>query len=134
MKALLRLITLLAALMLTAAACGPAVYRDGVYTARSDPDDRGGWGEVTITITNQAIAAIDYRVLDKDGTEKGEDYGRADNQEFYARAQAAVRAAAEYRRQLQQNPDISRIERISGATISYDQLLQALDRALHQAR
>lgn len=134
MKALLRLITLLTALMLTATACGPAVYRDGVYTARSDPDDRGGWGEVTVTVTNQAIAGIDYRVLDKDGTEKGEDYGRADNQEFYARAQAAVRAAAEYRRQLQQNPDISRIERISGATISYDQLLQALDRALHQAR
>lgn len=131
---LLCLAALLPALILAVTACGPVTYRDGIYTGRSEPDDRGGWAEVTVTIANQAIAAIDYRVLDKDGTEKGEDYGRADNQEFYARAQAAVRAAAEYRRQLQQNPDISRIERISGATISYDQLHQALDQALHQAR
>jgi len=51
-------------------------YKDGTYTAKSSPDERGAVGEITLTIQQGKIAKADYRGIQKDGKVKDIDYGK----------------------------------------------------------
>ena len=115
--------------------CEKRVYKDGVYVGKSGVDDTGAWGEVTITIEDGRVKDCQFITRQKDGTIKGEDYGKVNgeisNQDFYNKAQLAVRAMEEYARSYVETGDLNKVDVISGATIAFDQFLEAAGPALH---
>ncbi|MCR4687763.1 MAG: FMN-binding protein [Lachnospiraceae bacterium] len=136
----------LISLMSVMTACGNAnvAYKDGVYTGRSEifesedgTDNGNGYGEVTITISNGIISECTYLTYEVDGTLKDEDYGKENgviaNKDYYNKAQKANAACAEYASMLVANGSLDGIDAISGATINYNEFLEAVDNALKQA-
>jgi major membrane immunogen (membrane-anchored lipoprotein) len=130
------MLALFAGLLL--AGCGSPSYEDGIYTGRSAADDTGAWGEVTLTITDGRISACDFVTREKDGTVKGEDYGKINgeiaSQDYYNMAQLAVRAMEQYAREYVEKQRLRDIDAVSGATIAYNQFNEAVDYALEDAR
>ena len=132
---------LVAALILAfllAAGCREPAYRDGVYRGSSVEDDTGAWGEVTITVADGKIAACEFITREKDGTVKGEDYGKINgeiaSQDYYDKAQLAVRAMGQYAKDYVEKQRLKDIDAISGATIAWDQFNEAVGYALENAR
>ena len=138
-------IGLLGALLL----CGcSANYADGTYTAQSsvyegledeDGDEGGdGYGVVTITVKDNIITDCEFTTYMTDGTVKDEEYGKKDgeiaNQDYYNKAQRAVKASQNYAEQLAAKGDLKEVDAISGATISYDEFKEAVRLALKQAK
>ena len=117
--------------------CGKKAYRDGVYTGKSGPDDRGAWGEVTVTITDGRVSDCLFVTRQKDGAIKGEDYGKVNgeisNQDFYNKAQLAVRAMEQYARSYRETGDLKKVDAVSGATIAFNQFNEAVEFALEKA-
>ena len=68
---------------------------------------------------------------------KGEDYGMVDgeikNQDYYNKAQKANAACAEYSAQLVEKQDVDEIDQISGATVNYENFIDAVKNALAEA-
>ncbi|MDR1956067.1 MAG: FMN-binding protein [Treponema sp.] len=120
------------------AACGKAAYRDGVYTGTSNPDDTGAYGEVSLTVADGKVSRCRFVTWQKDGTIKGEDYGKVNgeisNQDFYDKAQLAVRAMDQYAAQFAEVQDLKRVDAVSGATNSYNQFIEAVEQALEKAK
>jgi major membrane immunogen (membrane-anchored lipoprotein) len=112
-------------------------YKDGVYTAVSGEDERGAYGEVTITVESGKITNCKFVTWQQDGTVKGEDYGKINgeisNREYYDKAQLAVKAMDKYASDLvkEQTPD--KVDAVSGATVSHDQFVEASRAALKDA-
>jgi major membrane immunogen (membrane-anchored lipoprotein) len=127
-----------AAAMAAASGCGAVRYKDGVYTADSSADERGGYGHVTVTIKSGKIADCEYEGRLGDGTVKDEDYGKTNgaivNTESYEAAQLAVDAMRSYAEQLRQKGKLSSVDAISGATDAYNQFREAAVKALREAR
>lgn len=123
--------------------CSSASYADGTYEGKSqvydgDEDENGsGYGVVTITIKDNQITACEYNTYETDGTLKGDDYGKQDgeiaNKDYYAKAQKAVKACAVYAESLV-GKTLDDVDAISGATISYNEFLEAVQDALNQAK
>jgi major membrane immunogen (membrane-anchored lipoprotein) len=111
---------------------------DGVYTGVSSEDDKGAYGEVTITVKDGAVSACEFVTWQKDGSIKDEEYGKVNgeisNQEFYDKAQLAVRAMAQYAGDYARLQDAGEVEAVSGATISHGQFLEAVADALAKAK
>jgi major membrane immunogen (membrane-anchored lipoprotein) len=120
------------------AGCGKTRHNDGVYSGRSGEDDTGAWGEVTITITDGRIAACEFITREKDGTVKGENYGKINgeiaSQDYYDKAQHAVRAMEQYAKDYVEKQRLKDVDAISGATIAWDQFNEAVAYALEKAR
>ena len=122
---------------------GSGTYKDGTYTGQSevyeDSDDGNGngYGVATITIEGGKITACDFKTYEPDGTLKDENYGKSNaevyNQDFYNKAQNAVKASAAYAEQLVAVGNVDGVDMISGATISYSEFQDAVDIALAQA-
>jgi major membrane immunogen (membrane-anchored lipoprotein) len=133
-----KIIVCLFAGILVLAGCGKAVYRDGVYTGRSGEDDTGAWGEVTVTIGEGKVQSCEFVTWQRDGTVKGEDYGKINreisNQTYYDKAQLAVEAMKKYAAEYTRTGSLKGVEAVSGATIAYDQFLEAVEHALEQAK
>ncbi|MDR2402709.1 MAG: FMN-binding protein [Spirochaetaceae bacterium] len=118
--------------------CGKASYRDGVYSGRSGEDDTGAWGEVRLTIAEGRVADCSFVTWQKDGTVKDEDYGKINgeisNRIYYQKAQLAVEAMGKYAADyVKAAGDIKAIEAVSGATIAYNQFIEAVEDALEEA-
>ena len=79
-----------------------------------------------------------YFGVDKDGAMKGEDYGKKNGQisdpQNYKKAQNAVKANAAYGVQLVERQQPGKVDAISGATISYEQFIEASTKALDEAK
>ena len=124
--------------LLLAAGCGKADYKDGVYAGKSGEDDTGAWGEVTVTITEGRVAGCEFITRQKDGTIKDEDYGKVNgeisNRDFYEKAQLAVRAMEQYAGVYREAGDLGKVEAVSGATIAYNQFVEAVEAALEEAK
>jgi major membrane immunogen (membrane-anchored lipoprotein) len=127
-------------LFLTAAAllsCGKTQYRDGTFQGRSSADDTGAWGEAAVTIQDNQITACTFVIYQKDGTPKGDDYGKVNgeisNRAFYDKAQLAVNAMRTYAAELPRKQKLKSVDSISGATIAYNQFNEAVDKALEEA-
>ncbi len=128
--------------------CGSsATYKDGTYTGKSEihenQDDDGndagnGYGVVEITIKDGKITDCTYQTFEPDGTLKDENYGKKQgnvaNRDYYNKAQKALAACDEYAKQLVENGQLDGIDAISGATINYDEFVEAVDNALSQAQ
>jgi major membrane immunogen (membrane-anchored lipoprotein) len=108
-----------------------------VYTGRSGADDTGAWGEVTVTIAEGRVLSCRFVTYQKDGVAKGEDYGKVNgeisNQDFYNKAQLAVRAMEEYARSFSDTGDLKKVDAVSGATIAFNQFNEAVEAALEKA-
>jgi major membrane immunogen (membrane-anchored lipoprotein) len=113
-------------------------YTDGVYTGVSSEDDMGAYGEVSIMIEGGAVAACTFVTWQKDGTVKGEDYGKVNgeisNQDYYDKAQLAVRAMKQYADAFAELGDVNEVDAVSGATNSHGQFLEAVADALDKAK
>lgn len=146
MKRKLILGVLLLSVTATITACGngSATYKDGTYEGKSSvyesedgTDDGNGYGVVTLTIADGKIADCVYKTYEIDGTEKGEDYGKEDgrvaNKDYYNKAQKANAACAEYAKMLVANGQLDGLDSISGATINYNEFVEAVEDALKQA-
>ncbi len=60
--------------------------------------------------------------------------GEVFNEEYYARAQAAVDSFEEYSRRLTETDDPNAVDVISGATVAHSQFMQAAIRAISAAQ
>ncbi len=137
-------------LILLSGCGGSANYQDGVYEGRSSvyevleedaEEDEGGdgYGVVEIKIEDNIITACTYTPYQTDGTVKDEEYGKTKNgavanQDYYNKAQRAVRACQAYADQLAAEGDLKSVDAISGATVSYDQFQEAVRDALDKAK
>lgn len=145
-----KLITLLLAASmagtLVLAGCGSSSksYKDGTYEGSSSvyenedgSEDGNGYGVATVTIKDGKITDCTYLTYEIDGTLKDEDYGKEDgriaNKDYYNKAQKANAACAEYASMLVANGKLDGIDSISGATINYNEFLEAVENALNQA-
>ncbi|MDR2633893.1 MAG: FMN-binding protein [Treponema sp.] len=119
-------------------ACAKETYRDGTYTGTSSLDDTGAYGEVSLTLAQGKIRQCRFVTWQKNGTIKDEDYGKVNgeisNQDFYDKAQLAVRAMERYAAQYVEVQDLKQLDAISGATIAYNQFIEAVEQALEKAR
>jgi major membrane immunogen (membrane-anchored lipoprotein) len=125
-------------LTLLAVGCGGGVYKDGVYAGRSGEDDTGAWGEVTVTINAGKVSGCEFVTRQKDGTIKDTEYGKINgeisNQVYYDKAQLAVEAMKKYAADYARTGSLKEVEAVSGATIAYDQFLEAVENALETAK
>jgi major membrane immunogen (membrane-anchored lipoprotein) len=131
-------VTFLVLVILPLGGCAKAAYRDGVYTGQSGEDDKGAWGEVTLSITGGKISGCEFITRQKDGSIKDENYGKVNgeisNRDFYDKAQLAVTAMKKYAADYLKAGSIKDVEAVSGATIAYNQFLEAVDQALEKAK
>ncbi|QQE47648.1 Major membrane immunogen, membrane-anchored lipoprotein [Peptoniphilus harei] len=74
--------------------------KDGTYTGKSSEDDFGGHMEVTITVADGKISNTEVKNLQKDGSEKGEDYGKEAGEEGHKTAQMTLEASQTYGQEL----------------------------------
>ena len=139
---------LLAASLAALTGCGSASYKDGTYTAQSEvyealEDEEGdeggdGYGVVTITIKDNVITDCEFTTYMTDGTVKDENYGKQNgevaNQDYYNKAQRAVQGSENYAVQLAAKGSLDEVDAISGATISYNEFVEAVKEALKQAK
>ncbi|MDR2135307.1 MAG: FMN-binding protein, partial [Treponema sp.] len=69
---------------------------------------------------------------------KDENYGKVNgeisNRPFYDKAQLAVAAMKKYADDYLKAGDLDGVEAVSGATIAYNQFLEAVENALEQAK
>lgn len=138
---------LLSAVLLASAfaGCGNSnrTYKDGTYTGKSavisgDEEGNGnGYGEVTITIKDNAITACEFKTYEENGTLKDENYGMVDgeikNQDYYNKAQKAIKGSEEYAKKIIGRINPEDVDSISGATYSYNQFTDAVYDALDKA-
>lgn len=124
---------------------GNVTYTDGTYKGQSEvytnddgTEDGNGYAVATITIKDSRIVECTFQTFEQDGALKDEDYGKTGgqvtNRDYYNKAQKAVAACEAYAELLSQNGSLDGIDAISGATINYDQFLEAAIRALDQAK
>jgi major membrane immunogen (membrane-anchored lipoprotein) len=101
-------------------------------------DDTGAWGEITITIEQGKVSGCVFITREKDGTVKAEDYGKVNgeisNASYYEKAQLAVRAMKRYAEQYAETGSLDAVDSISGATIAYNQFMEAAEQALAAAK
>ncbi len=123
------------------AGCGKAsdspAYKDGTYTGKSGQDDRGAYGEATVTIAGNKITDCKYVTWQSDGSIKDEEYGKVNgeisNRDYYDKAQLAVKAMQQYARELVKVQKPEAVDAISGATIAHGQFVEAVKSALKEA-
>ncbi len=125
--------------LVTVSACqNSTTLKDGTFVGVSQKDENDAYASVTLTIKNQEISDVNFVTYQKDGSIKDEDYGKTageiTNQEFYNKAQKAVKAMTTYQEQLIETKDIDEVDAISGATISYEQFKEATETALKEAQ
>lgn len=108
--------------------------KDGTYTGKSSEDDFGGHMEVTITVADGKITETEVKNLQKDGSEKGEDYGKEAGEEGHKTAQMTLEASQTYGKELTEKGSVEEVEAVSGATQSYNQFVEAANDAINQAK
>jgi major membrane immunogen (membrane-anchored lipoprotein) len=133
----------IAAAGLVTAGCGPSAppfdparpLADGTFVGESAPDEQGAFGRSTITVFGGRIVASEYVTVQDNGSIKGEDYGKdrdgeISNPSSYRAAQKAVAAFDVYARELLETGVPADVDVVSGATIAYEQFLDAATNAL----
>ena len=124
-------------------ACGgekkASSYADGTYTGRSqdhndDSDGNGaGYGEVELSVKDNKVVSCTFKMYELDGTLKGDDYGSELSKENRLKAQKAVQSAEKYASKLIEAGTLDGVDAISGATISYNEFIEAVNDALKKA-
>lgn len=134
----------LGAMMLAACASSPGVdmsvpMKDGEWKGRSNADDQGAIGVITITVEGGDITSTSYETLQANGSDKDADYGKSSsgevfNEDYYEKAQRAVESFARYSQELTEKDDPAKVDVVSGATVAHRQFIQAAIRAISAAQ
>ena len=103
---------------------GQAEWRDGTYTAKTETDDYGYYGEIELVIRDARIAEVSYDEKDQDGTPKGENYPYPLGPE----------SEDKYEEQLLETQDPEQVDNITGATQTWERFKQTAMDALKQAQ
>ncbi|MBP3870586.1 MAG: FMN-binding protein [Faecalicoccus sp.] len=147
-RQIIKLFTCFSIFTFTLCGCSSsASYKDGVYEGKSEmhenldedgADAGNGYGVVTITIKDGAITDCEFKTYEPDGTLKDENYGKKEgdvaNRDYYNKAQKALAACDQYAQMLVENGSLDGIDAISGASINYDEFVEAVTAALNQAK
>ncbi|MBR1760671.1 MAG: FMN-binding protein [Schwartzia sp.] len=112
--------------------------KDGTYTAESRADEWGK-GRLTIVVKDHKITAAEFLGVKPDGKIKDENYGKGENGEIknegkYKKAQNALKAHENYAAQLVERQKPSDVDAIAGATVSYNQFVEAAHNAIEQSK
>ena len=109
--------------------------KDGTYTVESSRDEKLGNSTLTLTIKDKKITAAEFTGYDLFGNVKDEDYGSLTGKDSadYKKAQVAVKAIKAYPAQLVETQDLSKVDAISGASISYGQFVETTKNAIEEA-
>lgn len=135
-----KILVILAAMLLVVGFLGgctaksAGLYKNGVYQGKSEPDTRGNYSEIKITVKGGKIIEADFKGYLKDGTVKDENYGKTAGEEKYKTAQTAVAGAKTYGPKLVEVQEIEKVDAVSGATASYAQFKDAAGKALKDAK
>lgn len=114
-------------------------YADGTYFGRSSDfaeDESGngsGYGTVEIEIKDNVIVSCTFKMYELDGTLKDSHYGEDLSKENRLKAQKAVQSADKYAAMLVKEGSLDGVDAISGATISYNEFVEAVNEALNKA-
>ncbi len=100
----------------------PEGLEDGVYVGKSDEDERGGYGEIRITIADEKITEVEYTEYTGDGEPKSEETGY----EY----EDALEAFEELPNRLMETQDVDEVDDYSGATGTTEKFRVAAKRAL----
>lgn len=98
--------------------------KDGQYTGRSDTDERGGYGVVTLTVADGKITEVKFEEYTSDDKVKSKENGYEYEQ--------ALEAFDELAKELVDEQDVSEVDDYSGATSTSGKFKQAAKRALGQ--
>ncbi len=136
MKNKLMILVLFVLLMASITACsGEEKLKDGMYEAKSSVDDSGGYAVVKLIIKDGEIDSVEYDSYDKKDNIKDENYGKdTGSDEFYKKAQKAVEGMKSYKKQINEKKKLELVEAVSGATVSYNQFEEAVQKALDLAK
>ena len=109
--------------------------KDGTYTVESSRDEKLGNSTLTLTIKDKKIIDAEFTGYDLFGNVKDENYGSLTGKDSadYKKAQVAVNAIKAYPAQLVETQDLSKVDAISGASISYGQFVETTKRAVEEA-
>lgn len=109
--------------------------KDGTYTVESSLDDEFGKSVLTLTIKDKKIVSAEFAGYDLFGKLKDENYGSLTGKDSadYEKAQTAVKSTKIYPAQLVETQDLSKVDAISGASISYGQFVETANIALDEA-
>ncbi len=124
-----------ALLIFSLISCSEKPLNDGTYEAKSSTDDNGGHAEVVVVVKDQKIDSVKYTTYDDKGNVKDENYGKdSGSDEFYQKAQNAVKGMKSYEEQINEKKQLELVEVVSGATISFNQFNEAMEMALDKSR
>ena len=107
--------------------------KDGTFAGDSSEHAQLGHSHVELTIENGAITKVVHTGFDKDGKVKDENYGADKPEGVRKKAQTAYKAIGSYASQLESKKDLAKVDAIAGATVSYDQLNEAVAKAVEAA-
>jgi len=117
----------------------PKNLKDGTYSGRSSDfseDESGngsGYGTVDIEVKDNKVVSCTFTLYELDGTLKDDTYGAGLSKENRLKAQKAVQSASKYASMLVEKGTADEIDAISGATICYNEFLEAVKDALGKA-
>lgn len=115
--------------------CGnnTTTYADGTFEGMSSKDDHGGYGVVTITVTEGEISDCTYVEYTDEDIVKDETYCADLGEDLYAAGQLAVEGMKDYPIQFMENKDIEQVDAVTGATTSHGHFVEAAEIALASA-
>jgi len=108
--------------------------KDGTFAADSSAHPQLGHSHVELTIKDGAIVKVVHRGIDKSGNVKDEHYGEGKEPGAQKKAQNAYKAIGSYASQLESKKDLSKVDAVAGATVSYDQFKEAVEKAVDAAK
>ena len=140
MKRILIICTLLAVTTSLFALTGkPKKYNDGVYfgESRSIYVQEPYYGQTTVTIKDDQIVSVDFRIIDKTHNEvfdeKYEKHFKG-NDEYIQQCRKDWEGVQTYPKTLLKKESIEKVDAVSGATWSYNMLKASLQEALKAAQ
>ena len=140
MKRILIICTLLAVTTSLFALTGkPKKYNDGVYSgeSRSIYVQEPYYGQTTVTIKDDQIVSVDFRIIDKTHNEvfdeKYEKHFKG-NDEYIQQCRKDWEGVQTYPKTLLKKKSIEKVDAVSGATWSYNMLKASLQEALKAAQ
>ncbi|BEU88376.1 FMN-binding protein [Selenomonas sp. TAMA-11512] len=108
--------------------------KDGTYSAESTPHELYGNSKITIAIKDHKIESVTFVGFDKDGKLKDESYGAGASDSNRKKAQVAFQGYNTYGKELVKTQQLNKVDAISGATVSYEQFVEAAQAALSEAK
>jgi len=113
-----------------------AGYKDGTYSGEAEVKEVGGTIKLELVVSGGKITSIDMQNLDREGKEKGQDYGKSEpmNQGLYSIAQNSILGTDKLPGLLVDSQDPDSIDAVSGATLSREAFVQAAKAALDGAK